>query len=155
MADFSLSIAGGDKLQATLEKLARRLGSGGVVNTGFLESATYPAKPDQPALNVASVAFFNEFGTSNAPPRPFFRQMVAAKSPGWGRALGAAAKSVDYDSAQTLNIMGEVIKGELRESITQFTTPALKPSTIARKGFDKPLVDTGHMLASVDYEVKA
>ena len=30
----------------------------------------------------------------------------------------------------------------------------LAESTIARKGFAKPLVETGHMLNSVDYEVK-
>lgn len=178
MADFSLSIGGGDKLQATLEKLARRLGSGGVVNVGFLEGATYPQKAQSildskkrlskkkraqltdiaastDAPNVATVAYWNEFGTSRAPPRPFFRQMIAANSPNWGRALGAAVKKADYDSQQTLGIMGDVIKGELRESITQFTTPAIAQSTAKRKGSDKPLVEHGIMLASVDSEVRA
>jgi hypothetical protein len=30
----------------------------------------------------------------------------------------------------------------------------LKPATIRRKGFAKPLVDTGHMLNSIDHEVE-
>lgn len=155
MADYALQITGGDKLQDVLEGIARRLGKGGVVNVGFLEGATYPAKPDKPAINVASVAFFNEYGTSRSPPRPFFRQMIAAKSPRWGAALGAAAKVADYDSAKTLGIVGEVVSGQLKQSINEFTTPALAPSTVARKGFDKPLIDTSLMVKSVDFEVNA
>ena len=49
---------------------------------------------------------------------------------------------------------GEAIAGQLRESIINLTEPPLAPATVARKGSDKPLVDTGHMLASVDYEVE-
>lgn len=177
MASVSLSISGGDKLAATLAKMAAQLGSGGVVNTGFLEGATYPAKAtailqSQKRIskkrraqltelaassnlpNVPTVAFWNEFGTSRAPPRPFFRRMIAAKSPGWGRALAAAAKKADYNSEQTLGLVGEVIAGQLRESITQFTSPALSQRTIDRKQSSKPLVDSGVMLDSIDYEVK-
>lgn len=154
MADIEMSITGGDKLRATLERIAARLGRGGEVAVGFLEGATYPAKPDQPAQNVATVAFWNEFGTLRAPPRAFFRRMISAESPGWGHTLAAAAKKTDYSSEKTLGVMGTVVAGQLQKSINELTSPPLSPKTIARKGFAKPLIDTGVMLRAVDYEVK-
>jgi hypothetical protein len=53
-----------------------------------------------------------------------------------------------------LDLMGTAIKGQLQQAIVDFVGIPLAPATIARKGTDKQLVDTGHMLASVDYEVK-
>jgi hypothetical protein len=153
VASVSLTIAGGDNLAAKLAQIAGKLGAGGSVNVGFLAGAPYPAKPGEPSLNVATVAFWNEFGTSNAPPRPFFRRMIAAKSPNWGKLVGAAVKKADYDVPQTLGIVGEVIKGELRQSIVDLVSPPLAPYTIKKKGHDKPLIETSLMLNSVDSEV--
>jgi hypothetical protein len=50
--------------------------------------------------------------------------------------------------------MGAGIAGQLRQSIIDLVAPPLAPSTIKRKGFDKPLIDQGIMLSSVDYEVE-
>ncbi|RIJ02204.1 hypothetical protein DXK93_18695 [Achromobacter sp. K91] len=146
----SLSFKGGDALIARLKEIADKAGDGGTLRTGFLENATYPD-----GTPVALVAAVNEFGRpeQNQPPRPFFRAMIAEKQKGWPRALGALAKRNDYDIDKTLGQMGEGIKGQLQESIRQLDSPPLAPVTVARKGFDKPLVDTGHMMNSVDYEV--
>lgn len=88
------------------------------------------------------------------PPRPFFRTMLEKDAPGWGAAVGKTLKASNFDAATTLGKMGELIKGELQESIRALTNPPLAASTVAAKGFSKPLIDTGHMLASVDFEVK-
>jgi hypothetical protein len=150
VADLSLTLAGGGAMQRKLEEIAQRLGSGGKVKVGFLEGATYPD-----GTSVATVAFFNEFGTTRAPPRPFFRRMIAAKSPGWGDRMAAAAAAVGYDSGRTLAIMGEGIKDQLVKSIVDLTSPPLKPSTVKRKGFDKPLIDTGVMQRAPAYVVES
>ena len=50
--------------------------------------------------------------------------------------------------------MGLGIKGQLQQSIIETNAPPLAESTVARKGFEKPLVDTSHMLNSVDFEVR-
>ena len=146
----AVTFKGGDALMARLKEIADKAGDGGTLRTGFLENATYPD-----GTPVALVAAVNEFGRPerNQPPRPFFRAMIAEKQKGWPRALGALAKSNDYDIDKTLGQMGEGIKGQLQESIRQLDIPPLAPVTVARKGFDKPLVDTGHMMNSVDYEV--
>jgi superfamily II DNA or RNA helicase len=52
-----------------------------------------------------------------------------------------------------LRIVGEDIQGALIQSINDFTSPALAASTIARKGFDKPLIDTAVMVNSTGIKV--
>lgn len=138
------------KVQAKLDEISKKMG-GGSVSIGFMEGATYPD-----GTGVAEVAFFNEFGvpTKNQPPRPFFRNMIAEHQDEWPEQMAAQARGTDYDGPRVLGLMGELIKGELQQSINDLDSPALAPSTIARKGFPKPLVDTGHMLNSVTYEVE-
>lgn len=139
---------------------------GGSLSVGFLEGATYP--DDTP---VASVAFWNEFGTTRLaegpasktgapatserqPPRPFFRSMIAEKSPEWPAQIAALAKSTNYDGPRVLALMGEIIEGELKQSINNFTDPPLAPATVKAKGFDKPLIESSNMVNSTGYEVK-
>lgn len=146
----AVTFKGGQALVKRLEEMAKKLGDGGSLRVGFLEGATYPD-----GTPVPLVAAVNEFGRPdrNQPPRPFFRSMIAEKQKDWPRALGAVAKNNDYDIDKTLGQMGEGIKGQLQESIRHLDAPLLSPVTVARKGFEKPLVDTGHMMNSVDYEV--
>lgn len=144
MSDKVLS--GAPELMAKLKAIAKSMG-GGKVSIGFTEGATYPD-----GTPVAAVAFWNEFGASG-PPRPFFRQMIAKESPSWGYKMAKLAKATDYEGPRVLGLMGEDIKGALQQSINEFATPALSPQTVERKGFAKPLIDSGHMLNSVTYEV--
>jgi hypothetical protein len=143
------AIKGGDKLAIALAKIAAGVSRPATLSVGFLEGATYPS-----GESVALIAALNEFGTSKAPPRPFFRQMVASKSGEWPAAVGNLLKANDYDAVKTLGQAGEGIKGQLQSSIAEFNSVPLAQSTIDRKGSEKQLVDTGHLLNSVDYQVK-
>jgi hypothetical protein len=91
--------------------------------------------------------------TVTIPARPYFRPMVAEHKAEWPEQLGKLLKAADYDANTALMQMGEVIAGELRASILAVTAPALAASTVKAKGSDKPLVASGHMLNSVDYEI--
>lgn len=145
-----VTISGGDKLERRLRELAAGLTKSAKLRVGFLENATYPD-----GKSVAMVAAIQDFGAPAAgiPPRPFFRNMVAAKKEGWGDALAANLKATDFDAEKALARVGDGIAGQLRQSIKDTNAPPLKPATVRRKGHDKPLVDTGHMLNSVDFEV--
>jgi hypothetical protein len=146
------TVTGGEKLQAKLQAMAGAVTSAESVKVGFLAGAIYPN-----GTPVALVAAIQEFGAPRAgiPPRPFFRNMIAAKSPEWGPATAALLIANDYDAAKTLKQVGEAVAGQLRQSIVDLVDPPLAPITIRAKGFSKPLIDTGHMLNSVDYEVKS
>ncbi|AWB21235.1 hypothetical protein DA075_10185 [Methylobacterium currus] len=146
-----VTVKGGMALERRLGELAAKLGDGPTLSVGFLEGSTYPD-----GTSVPMVAATQEFGAParNIPPRPFFRLMVADKSPGWSTSLAATLKATNYDPKAALGLMGEGIKGQLQQSILDLNSPPLSPKTIARKGFDKPLVDTSVMLNSVDYVVE-
>ena len=79
--------------------------------------------------------------------------MISAKSPEWGPTLGRILKANNYNAELSLSLMGEYVKGQLQKSIRDLKTPVNAPSTVQKKGFDDPLIDTGHMINSVDYEV--
>ena len=144
-------VNGGDNLQRRLNEIAKKVEKASKVRVGFLEGATYPdGKP------VAMIAAIQEFGAPSRgiPPRPFFRNMVSGHSAEWPEQIAAQLPANGYDAEKTLGQMGAVIAGELRQSIVDTNDPPLKPATVERKGFDKPLVDTGHMLNSIDFETE-
>ena len=144
-------MTGGDVLQKYLEKVADRLaraGTGASVSVGFLAGSVNRSGESIPVYMAA-----NEFGTSRIPPRPFFRNMIAAKGPAWGGNVAELLKNTEYDSALTLIRMGHLISGQLQVSINETNTPPNAPSTIARKGASKPLIDTSDAWKSVNFVV--
>jgi len=145
------AFSGGEKLQARLAELARNLSKSATVKVGFMGGAIYPD-----GTLVAAVAAFNEFGvpSHNQPPRPFFRGMIADKSPTWGDGVAEALKRCDYDAAEALDAVGEDIAGQLGKAIQDYSGPMLAPSTVATKGFAKQLIDTGDMWRSITHEVE-
>ena len=126
------TLTGGDKLAKILADIGGK--AQGSVDVGFMSGATYPD-----GTPVAQVAFWNEFGHGGrfpAPPRPFFRNMINDKSGAWPSQIGVALKIYEGDGKKTLGSMGDLIKGQLRESIINTTEPALSPTTLMlRKKF--------------------
>lgn len=179
----TIGLSGGDKLEAKLAEIARKMGKGGTLRVGFLEGATYPD-----GTSVPYVAAIQEFGAPSRgiPPRPYFRPMIAEKSGAWGKSIGDLAVQHDYDADTVLERMGVGISDQLRNSIMRVTGPALSPVTLllrelfgnhpeeitfadvmdARRQIAagrtpkvsgtgaKPLQWTGHMLNSVNFEVQ-
>lgn len=176
------TLKGGERLAAKLDELAQNLKSGGALKVGFLSGATYPD-----GTPVAMVAAIQEFGAPRAsiPPRPFFRNMIAAKSTEWPAAIAGLLVGNGYDAHAALSTAGEAIAGQLRESIIQTDAPPLSPVTLMLRKMraddpdlvvsgktvgeaarrvaageayggvsTKPLVDSGHLLQSIDFEVK-
>lgn len=145
-------VKGGQEFERRMLEIARMLGGGSSLKVGFLQKATYPD-----GTPVALIAAIQNYGAPRAgiPPRPFFSNMIKEKSKEWPAAIGNLLTKNDYDAEKVLRLAGEAIAGQLRQSIVDTNEPPLAPSTIARKGFAKPLVDTGNLLNSIDYEVKS
>lgn len=142
-----MTLKGGDKLQAALSKMAEGL-EGGSLKVGVLEGATYPD-----GMPVAQVGFWNEYGTINAPSRPFFRTAIDNKTGEWVSTFGKALKAYEMDSGKALNALGMKMAEDVSQSVVGWQTPANAPYTIKKKGFNKPLIETGHLSRSIDYEV--
>lgn len=146
-----VAFKGGTALEKRLSELAAKVTKPANLSVGFLADSTYPD-----GTPTAMVAAIQEFGApaKKIPPRPYFRTMVADKSPAWGDAVAKLLAANGYDATRTMELMGAGIKGQLQQSIVDTNSPALSPRTVKQKGFEKPLVSTGHMLNSVDFTVE-
>lgn len=141
------------KVKEALQKAVDSL-EGKSLEVGFFESARY--KDGTPVAGVAAV---HEFGSParNIPPRPFMRTTAEEKQSEWSNLIAQGSKAVvnGSETAETmLEKIGLSVVGNIKNTITQITTPVLSPVTIKRKGSDKPLVDSGIMLNSVTHRVK-
>jgi len=145
-----VKVHGGDKAIALIAQLVSTNSQQQTLRVGFLEGSTY-----SDGTPVPLVAAVQEFGSpkNGIPPRPYFRHMVASKQSGWAPSTAALLRHNGYNGAQALQQLGAVIAGQLRQSIVDTNQPPLAPATVARKGFDKPLIDAGHMMSSIDWEV--
>lgn len=99
--------------------------------------------------DVATVALRNEFGDDKVPARPFMAQAVD-KNPKEIDALITKAFQKELPQA-VYSIIGEGIAALIRKEIDSGDFVPNSPVTIARKGSDKPLIDTGTMRDSVTY----
>lgn len=140
-----MPLRGSEGLQKRLGQIEGSLGDSPRVRVGFLENATYPD-----GKSVAMIAAIHTYGKW-----PFFQNMIAKKSREWPGAIGDLLVDNNFNAAKTLDLAGHAIAGQLRQEIIETMSPRNAPSTVARKGFDKPLVDSGHMLQSVDHQVLA
>lgn len=142
-------LKGGAAVEAKLLQLAEKLQ--GSVKVGFMENATYPD-----GTPVAAVAAWNEYGVPELkiPSRPFIRNMIEQKSDEWAERLGKAAVHYNYRGKEVFGLMGLTIQEEMQQAIIDFKDPRNADLTIAKKGFDKPLIETGHMKDSVTYVVE-
>ncbi|PIT49161.1 hypothetical protein BHC46_02685 [Snodgrassella alvi] len=89
--------------------------------------------------------------TINIPARPFFRTTIRQNKAKW---MNGAPKLLEQNSvAKALRLTGEMIKGDLVESINTWKDPPNSKSTIAKKGSDAPLRDTMQMARAIGVEV--
>ena len=98
----------------------------------------------QKERTAAEVAAFNEYGGGYTPPRPFIRTCIQKNSRKWFNYFDKTWLQFP-DIRQTLWKLGDKIKGDLSETVKEWSTPPNAPSTVMRKGFNNPLVDSGNM----------
>ncbi|WP_105463049.1 hypothetical protein [Escherichia coli] len=137
-----------DKVMDALDEVEKQF-SNIQLKVGFLEGATYGG-----VIPVPMVAATNEFGNPahNQPPRPFFRNAIAEHEEEWKEHAALLIERGD-DIEEVFSMLGTIIAADIQQSIRSLDSPPLSPVTIARKGFDNPLIDTKNMLDSVSYEV--
>jgi hypothetical protein len=88
------------------------------------------------------------------PARPWLEPGVQQATPLILEAIEAGINA-DQPMDQILETVGVVAAGEVKVYMTQLRTPPNAASTIRKKGSDNPLIDNGHMRASVTHKVSA
>ena len=110
-------------------------------------------------ITIAEIGTIHEFGApaANIPERSFLRATVD-QSEGLLQKRLAHGMGQVLDGTQTvtgaLSLVGETAVGAVQVRIAKGIAPALAPATIAAKGSSKPLIDTGRLRGSIEYEVR-
>ncbi len=137
-----------------LEARIRELGKKKVV-VG-VPAATNGVRDD--GLSNATIAAAHEFGVpGHIPERSFLRTTVGENK---DKITGLLVRELKADisqgdfSGRAFSIVGEKLSGEVKRKIQSGINPELDPKTVARKGSSKPLIDTGNLLQSINYEVR-
>ena len=110
---------------------------------------------DNSRADLVDIAMWNELGTVNIPSRPFMRDSVDKHIPAINHML-AAQKDALLEGAtaeKILNTVGLFQQDLIQTEIEKGDFVANAPSTIKKKGSDKPLIDTGTMKNSVHYYI--
>ncbi|MGJ0509056.1 MAG: hypothetical protein ACR652_18435 [Methylocystis sp.] len=151
---------GAERIRLLLAGVTDKVGK-----VGFFPSSKY-----EDGTPVAYVAAIQEFGSpaQGIPPRSFMRSTIAEKSPEWRAIADQGSRAMLNGNAtgeQVLEAIGLKAAGDIRETISKLTTPALKPATVAARLskradkqtvglLTKPLVDTGTLLNAVSSAVE-
>lgn len=132
-----------------LKNLSKSLGSvdDKQMQVGWFSSANY-----KDGLPVAQVAFWQEYGTKTAPPRPFFRPAIEDNQNKWGALVEDGFKAVIEGGATVDNVfngLGLTVQADIKNAINS-THQALSPVTLAlRKLRDDGYTINGSLVGAV------
>lgn len=141
------------KLPALIKRLDKLNGT--VVDVGFFEEDRYG--PENNNLPVATVAYYNEYGTIHNPTRPFMEETF--NSPLGRRYIEGMYKRIFENAikngrsvSRLLKDLGEDVAGLMQTTILNYPG-SNSPATIAAKGKNTPLRDTEFMMKSVKFQI--
>ena len=105
---------------------------------------------------MAEVAFYNEFGTRRIPERSFIRSAIDERD-GYRVLVARLVRGITGKAItlrQALHVLGQQAQTDIQAKISSNVPPPNAPTTIARKGSSKTLIDTGAMRAAIRYRVE-
>ncbi len=108
-------------------------------------------------INNASLLFIHTKGSPlrNIPPRPVLEPGIegarALIVPHLGASAQAIARGHAHQAEQELRRVGTIAANAVKRYFTEGALAPNAPSTIARKGSDRPLINTGQMRRAVTF----
>ncbi len=137
-----------------LKQMRKRIGGDTDILVGIPKDAQpYP----EDGTSTALVAAAHEFGTSQVPERSFLRSTFDEQQKKYIKMSAKLfKKAVDgkITAEQIADLIGLEAAADVVDKINAIKTPGNSAATIARKGEDNPLVDTGHLKQSIRHEVR-
>lgn len=133
------------------------------VKAGVLENATYPNETltdaktgrtyqdPRAGMHVATIAAALEYGHSQNHPRPFMQQTFAQQNKAWAKAVVTLIVQGQNVDAALLTV-GQVMKEDIQGTINDWPADN-SPRWAETKGFNKGLIQTSHLLKSIEAEV--
>lgn len=107
--------------------------------------------------DIIQRAAWNEFGTKRIPARPFMRISTESNRRKYelnfirdARRLSVGATTI----RQVLDEAGREAAQDMKKTIDNFVPPRNAASTVRKKGFDHPLIETGEMKDAITYKLR-
>lgn len=124
---------GGKYLALALKQIETKIGK-----VGWLKGDQYPTENGKTGPFVAQIAAQNEMGdpSQHIPARPFIQPTIDQQRDAWGKISADGAKAIFEGRSTVVSLMdtlGAKIREDIKESISKLQSPALAPSTIARR----------------------
>lgn len=137
----------GKRIFRELDKLASLM-----VAVGFQQGDA----TEESGVDICDVAAFNELGTEHIPSRPFMRQSIDGNADKITEFMQSKVDEIigGKTADQVLKEIGIFQKGLVQETIKEGDFAPNAPATIRKKGSATPLIDTGLMRQSVNYQIK-
>lgn len=138
------------------KKLLRNVQHTGYVRVGILGDLAEDLCGEFGQLTIGELAAIHEFGLG-VPQRSFIADYVDESIADIKNTIGKISKKIirlEMDPSLALDVLGMYIEGQIKARIAKGIDPPNAPSTIARKGSSKPLIDTGQLRSSITYEVE-
>lgn len=138
---------GFSQFKKNFEKLGAVYAEAGVLSG----SGRYPD-----GTGVAQNAAVQEYGSGKIPSRPFMRTSFDRNRLKYEGALKVIATKSTFGPAEVVDKMkdlGAAAAIDMQRTIRDKEFQKNAPSTIARKGFDYPLVETGLLVSSIKSRV--
>lgn len=109
-------------------------------------------------MSVYDVACINEYGSADGrrpPQRAFIESTVKRESQHWQQLLANEFLTAIQSGTLTLTHIGEQVKADVIKTIDDnlHPHPNNAKSTIEKKGFDHPLIETGLLRDSIDFTI--
>ena len=144
---IKVSIKGTQAVEAALKKALSAYKEAPSVTVGIHEAAGM--HPDATMTNAKLGALLN-YGNPKIPPRPW---LIPGFKSGETRYAKDLKNTIEGGGTVEMAMVrvGTLAKGNIQRFMTDLKTPPNAPLTIALKGSDNPLIDTGELRASVDF----
>lgn len=128
------------------------------VQAGIVEPTNYGSDNDN--LSVAQVWQWQEEGlpAQNIPTRPAIRVgfMAPIKSGSYNALFVESMQRIAEGKStfkQEYTRIGTKAKVDLKKAVADWDTPPNAPFTVAEKGFNNPLIDSGLLYESIDFKI--
>jgi len=128
------------------------------VQVGIVEPTNYG--PDNDNLSVAQVWQWQEEGVpaQNIPTRPAIRVgfMAPIKKGAYDKMFVESMQRIAEGKStfkEEYTKIGMKAKTDLKQAVADWDTPPNAPYTVAEKGFNNPLIDSGLLYESIDFKV--
>lgn len=122
------------------------------VQVGFFDGKLHPSGD----MTIAEVAAVQEYGTREVPARPFMTTTVMRDQEFLvylENGLSSIYWGVTPNAKRGLRGAGQVLAESMKASVETWSNPANSLSTVRRKGFNDPLVETGTMKENISWRL--